>query len=96
MTRIGRERGWGPMSPAQLEALRGPRGALVVGEPAAVVEKILWERELFGLERFTLQLDVGGVSYADLMRAIELLGTEVAPEVRRAAAPLAPGPSRSR
>jgi probable LLM family oxidoreductase len=82
--RIGRERGWGPMSRAQFEQLRGPRGALLVGSPQEVIEKILWEHELFGHQRFLAQLSVGPLPHAQVMRAIELLGTVVAPAVRAA------------
>ena len=82
MTRIGRERGWPPMSRAQFDALREPRGALVVGSPAEVIEKILLQHELFGHQRFLAQLSVGDLAHRDVLRAIELLGTEVAPAVR--------------
>jgi len=94
MSKIGRERGWPPMSRPQFDALRSPRGALVVGSPEAVAEKILFQHELFGHQRFLAQMSVGPMSHADVMRAIELFGTEVAPLVhgelaRRAAAPAA-------
>jgi probable LLM family oxidoreductase len=84
MNRIGRERGWSPMTRAQFDALCSPRGALLVGSPAEVIEKILFERELFGHERFLAQISVGTVPHAKVMRAIELLGTVVAPAVRKA------------
>lgn len=84
MDRIGRERGWGPMSRAQFDHLRGPRGALAIGSPQEVVEKILRQHEIFGHQRFLAQLSVGPVPHARIMRAIELLGTEVAPAVRKA------------
>jgi alkanesulfonate monooxygenase SsuD/methylene tetrahydromethanopterin reductase-like flavin-dependent oxidoreductase (luciferase family) len=83
MTRIGRERGWPPMTREQYEAMRGPRGALLVGSPQQVIDKILYENELFGNERFLAQLSVGTMRHSSMMRAIELLGTEVAPAVRR-------------
>jgi probable LLM family oxidoreductase len=83
MTRIGRERGWSPMTRQQFDALRSPRGALVVGNPEEVAEKILFEHELFGTDRFLCQISVGNLPHAKVMRAIELLGTEVAPLVRR-------------
>lgn len=82
MTRIGRERGWPPTNRAQYEAQRGPRGALLIGNPDEVAEKILFEHELFGHDRFLLQLSVGTMPHARLMRAIELYGTRVAPMVR--------------
>jgi probable LLM family oxidoreductase len=82
MTRIGRERGWSGMTRAQFDALREPRGALVVGSPHEVIEKILFQHEIFGHRRFLAQLSVGDLGHRDVLRAIELLGTEVAPAVR--------------
>jgi alkanesulfonate monooxygenase SsuD/methylene tetrahydromethanopterin reductase-like flavin-dependent oxidoreductase (luciferase family) len=84
MTQLGRERGWPPMSPAQFEAMRSSQGSLAVGEPAEVVEKLLRVHELLRLDRILLHLSVGTMPHADVMRAIELLGTEVAPAVRSA------------
>ena len=84
MDRIGRERGWPPLSRAQFEASRALRGANFVGSPQEVIEKILFQHELFGHERFLLQMTVGSLPHEKVMRAIELLGTEVAPAVRRA------------
>ena len=84
MDRIGRERGWAPMSREQFEASRTLRGANVVGSPQEVVEKILFQHEHFGHQRFLLQLTVGSIPHAKVLRAIELFGTEVAPAVRRA------------
>jgi probable LLM family oxidoreductase len=82
MSRIGRERGWPPMGRAQYEALRSPRGALAVGSPAEVAEKLLFEHELFGHQRYLAQMSVGTVAHRDVMRSIELFGTAVAPVVR--------------
>jgi probable LLM family oxidoreductase len=82
MTRIGRERGWPGMTRAQFDALREPRGALVVGSPREVIEKVLFQHEIFGHQRFLAQLSVGDLAHRDVLRAIELLGTEVAPAVR--------------
>ena len=82
MSRIGRERGWPPMGRPQYDALRSPRGALAVGTPQEVAEKILFEHELFGHQRFLAQMSVGAVAHRDVMRSIELFGTEVAPVVR--------------
>ncbi|MDQ3862384.1 MAG: LLM class flavin-dependent oxidoreductase [Actinomycetota bacterium] len=82
MNRIGRERGWAPMNRGQFEAGRSPRGALLVGSPEEVAEKILFEHELFGNQRFMAQISVGTLSHDKVMRAIELFGTEVAPAVR--------------
>lgn len=84
MTRIGRERGWPPLTRASFEAQRSPRGALLVGSPQEVIDKILYEHELFRPDRFLIQLTVGTMPHDKVMRAIELLGTVVAPEVRRA------------
>ncbi|MEN9934808.1 MAG: hypothetical protein RLZZ387_1387 [Chloroflexota bacterium] len=84
MNRIGRERGWPPMSRQQFDALCSPRGALLIGSPDEVVEKILFEHELFGHQRFLLQVSVGPMPHAQVMRSIELYGTRVAPAVRKA------------
>jgi probable LLM family oxidoreductase len=82
MTRIGRERGWPPMTRPQFDQLRSPRGALVVGSPQEVAEKILFQHELFGHERFLAQMSVGTLPHAQALRSIELFGTQVAPIVR--------------
>jgi probable LLM family oxidoreductase len=82
MNRIGRERGWPPAGRQQYEALRSPRGALAVGTPEQVAEKILFEHELFGNDRYVGQMSVGAVAHTDVLRSIELFGTEVAPVVR--------------
>jgi probable LLM family oxidoreductase len=84
MNRIGRERGWPATSCRQFEAERSVRGALFVGDAEQVTEKILHQYELFQHRRFLLQLTVGPMPHAEVLRAIELLGTEVAPAVRRA------------
>ena len=86
MTRIGRERGWPPTTREQFEALRAPRGALLVGSPQEVIEKILFQHELFGHQRFLLQMGVGTMPHDKMLRAIELFGTKVAPAVRKATA----------
>jgi probable LLM family oxidoreductase len=82
MSRIGRERGWPPIGREQYEELRSPRGALAVGSAAEVAEKILYEHELFGHQRYLAQMSVGAVAHRDVLRSIELFGTEVAPVVR--------------
>jgi probable LLM family oxidoreductase len=82
MNRIGRERGWSGISRQDFEALRSPRGALLVGNPDEVIEKILFQHEIFGHRRFLAQLTVGTMPHEQVMRAIELLGTVVAPAVR--------------
>jgi probable LLM family oxidoreductase len=83
MTRIGRERGWPPTTREQFDALCSPRGALLVGNPEEVAEKILFEHEIFGHQRFLAQMSVGTLPHAKMMRSIELFGTKVAPAVRR-------------
>ncbi len=83
MDRIGRERGWPPMTREQFEASCTLRGANFVGSPQEVIEKILYQYELFGHDRFLLQLTVGTLPHRKVLHAIELLGTKVAPVVRR-------------
>jgi alkanesulfonate monooxygenase SsuD/methylene tetrahydromethanopterin reductase-like flavin-dependent oxidoreductase (luciferase family) len=82
MNRIGRERGWPPSGRREYEALASPSGALAVGSPEEVAEKILYEHELFANQRYVAQMSVGAVGHADVLRSIELFGTEVAPLVR--------------
>ncbi len=82
MSRIGRERGWGPMTKEQFEFLRQPEGSLVIGDPDAVAAKILRWKEILGVERFELHVSVGTIPHAKVLRSIELLGKEVAPLVR--------------
>ena len=82
MNRIGRERGWPPSGRPEYQALRSARGALAVGPPEAVAEKLLLEHELFGHQRYIAQMSVGAVAHADVLRSMELFGTEVAPAVR--------------
>ena len=84
MARIGRERGWPPMSRAQFDAGCGLRGALAVGDPDSVIEKILYQHRFFGHQRYLMQMSVGAMPHDLLMRSIELLGTVVAPAVRKA------------
>ena len=78
-----RDRGW-QVSRADYEALAGPRGALFVGSPQQIVDKILYEHELFGHDRFMAQVDIGGLPFAKVADAIELLAADVLPVVRRA------------
>ncbi len=84
MSKIGRERGWPAMNREHYEMLRGPGGSLLVGSPQEVIDKILWEYELFGNTRFLLHISVGTLPHAQVMRSIELLGDVVAPAVRKA------------
>jgi probable LLM family oxidoreductase len=82
MNRIGRERGWPPSRQREYEALRAPSGALAVGAPEQVAEKILFEHELFSHQRYIAQMSVGAVAHRDVLRSMELFGTKVAPLVR--------------
>jgi probable LLM family oxidoreductase len=82
MDRIGRERGWPPMRRQDFEASRTLRGANLVGSPQEVIEKILFQHEIFGHQRFMIQFSVGTLPHEKVMRSIELYGTEVAPAVR--------------
>ena len=82
-TEIGRERGWPPMTRAHFDAQLGPTGALLVGDPETVAEKLLRVNEsLGGISRITFQMSVAALPHAKLLRAIQLLGTRVAPLVR--------------
>ncbi len=86
MDRIGRERGWPPMSREDFDASRTLRGANFIGSPQELVEKILFQHEIFHHDRFLLQMTVGSIPHAKIMRSIELYGTVVAPAVRKALA----------
>ena len=81
MTRLGRERGWGPMTVPQFDAMRSEEGSLVLGSPADVAAKILRWQEILGISRFMLHISVGTMPHDVVMRSIELLGTEVAERV---------------
>jgi probable LLM family oxidoreductase len=84
-TDIGKERGWPPVTRAHFEAARSPRGALLVGNPEEIADKILAHSEsLGGIARISFQMDVASLPHAKLMHAIELLGTRVAPILRKA------------
>jgi alkanesulfonate monooxygenase SsuD/methylene tetrahydromethanopterin reductase-like flavin-dependent oxidoreductase (luciferase family) len=83
MTQIGKERGWPPTNRQQFDASTGPQGALLVGSPQQVIDKILYEHELFGHTRFLAQMSLGAMPHDKILRAIELLGTKVAPAVRK-------------
>jgi probable LLM family oxidoreductase len=82
MNRIGRERGWPPSGRLEYEALRSPSGALAVGSPEQVAEKIVFEHELFDHDRYIAQMSVGAVAHRDVLSSMELFGTQVAPLVR--------------
>ncbi len=82
--RIGRERGWPPVTRAQYEAGRSKRGALLVGDPNEVADKILLEHSFFKNDRFLMQIDMGSLPHAKTLKAIELFAGKVAPQVRKA------------
>jgi probable LLM family oxidoreductase len=84
MNRIGRERGWPPLTRAQFDAGCAPDGHLLVGSPQQVSEKILAQHELFGHDRFLGHISVGVLAHEKALRATELFATEVAPAVRAA------------
>jgi probable LLM family oxidoreductase len=83
MTNIGRERGWPPTTRAHFDVGRSKQGSLLVGSPQQVIDKILYEKELFGLNRFLLHVSVGTMPHAQVMRSIELFGSQVAPVIRK-------------
>lgn len=83
MGRIGKERGWPPPNPRQFDAERSPKGAMLLGSPQEVIDKILYEREIFRNDRLLIQFTVGPTPHDKVMRSIELFGTKVAPVVRR-------------
>ena len=82
MNKIGRERGWPPMTRAQYDASAVLRGANFIGTPDDVIEKILWQHEIFGHQRFLLMMTIDTMPHQQVMHAIELYGTKVAPVVR--------------
>lgn len=83
MNVIGRERGWPPYTRATYDAAKDMRGALYVGDPETVAEKIVFLRQNLGVDRFFLHINVGTMPHKEVLRAIELLGTKVAPLVRQ-------------
>jgi len=90
MNRIGRERGWSPMSRQQFEHLRGPEGPLLVGSPQEIIDKLHYQKQLFDHTRFLGQLVVEGIPHESVMRAIELFGQEIAPAVQETKTSLLP------
>jgi alkanesulfonate monooxygenase SsuD/methylene tetrahydromethanopterin reductase-like flavin-dependent oxidoreductase (luciferase family) len=82
-TEIGKERGWPPATRAQFDAVRGPTGALLVGDAETVAENILYVNEVLGgLSRMTFQMGVSTLPHQKMLRSIETLGTRVAPIIR--------------
>jgi alkanesulfonate monooxygenase SsuD/methylene tetrahydromethanopterin reductase-like flavin-dependent oxidoreductase (luciferase family) len=84
MSRIGRERGWPPMNREQYDLMRSEQGSLLVGSPQQVIDKILYEYELFQHTRFLAQMTVGPIPHQKVLRSIELFATQVAPAIRKA------------
>ncbi len=84
MSKLGRERGWPPMSRQQYQSAKSPQGALLTGSPQQVTDKILYEHSLFKNSRYLLHISVGTMQHDKVMRSIELFATKVAPEVRKA------------
>jgi probable LLM family oxidoreductase len=83
-TEIGKERGWAPTTRAQFDATRGPKGALIVGDAETAAEKILYVNEaLGGIARLTFQMGVSTLPHDKMLHSIEILGTKVAPLVRK-------------
>jgi len=95
MNKIGRERGWGAITRSQFEASRSLRGSDFVGSPDEIIEKILFQHTIFGHQRLLLQLGVGTIAHSKMMRAVELLGTKVAPVVRKEIAQRAKLPAQN-
>jgi alkanesulfonate monooxygenase SsuD/methylene tetrahydromethanopterin reductase-like flavin-dependent oxidoreductase (luciferase family) len=84
-TEIGKERGWPPTTRAQYDRSRGPRGALLIGDAEAVAEKILAvDTALGGISRLSFQMTVAALPHRKMMQAIEILGTQLAPRIRKA------------
>ncbi|MFH5211863.1 LLM class flavin-dependent oxidoreductase [Antrihabitans spumae] len=79
MTKLGRERGWGPMTRAQFDGLRSPHGSLLVGTPEQVADKISAMQTSLGIDRFMLHVSVGTMPHDQVLGSIELLGNKVAP-----------------
>ncbi|RST72009.1 LLM class flavin-dependent oxidoreductase [Siminovitchia acidinfaciens] len=82
MNVLGRERGWGHYDRSSFDAARSFEGALYVGDPDTVAEKIIHLRKNVGITRFMMHVPLGTMPHDQVMRAIELLGKEVAPRVR--------------
>jgi probable LLM family oxidoreductase len=85
MTKVGKERGWPPMTRESFDAQRGPPGALLVGSPDEVIEKILRHGEaLGGISRLSLQMNVASLPQIKMMRAIDAIGARVVPALHQA------------
>jgi len=82
-TKIGRERGWGPFTRESYDGMLGPQGALFVGSPETVANKIAWAMRTLGLSRFQLKYTVGRQPNADRVSSVRLYAEEVVPRVRK-------------
>jgi len=83
MNKIGLERGWAPAPREQLEKQRTLRGSDFVGSPEEIIEKILFQHEIFNHQRFLMYMGNNAIDHQKMLRAIELFGTKVAPVVRK-------------
>ena len=83
MDKIGSERGWAPMSREQFDASTTLEGANFIGSPQEIIDKILYQHEIFEHDRFLMQMSVGSVPHEKMMKSIELFATEVAPVIRK-------------
>jgi len=86
MTRIGADRGWPPYRRSRYDMGRAPRGHLIIGDANYAVDKILYCIETFGLTRFSAHMDTGNPGHANMMKSIEIYGTQIAPQVKKASA----------
>src|SRR5712692_4306603 len=93
VTDVGKERGWAPMTRAAFDAQRGPQGALLIGDPDEVVDKIVRHNEaLGGISRINFQMNASSLPHVKIMRAIEAIGTRVVPALRERLADNGHGP----
>jgi alkanesulfonate monooxygenase SsuD/methylene tetrahydromethanopterin reductase-like flavin-dependent oxidoreductase (luciferase family) len=84
LNEIGKERGWPPVTRMDFDAQRGPEGALLIGDPDEVVKKIKRHSKILGgISRITFMMNPASLPHAKLMRAIELIGTHIAPALRK-------------
>jgi len=82
-TKLGKERGWPPVTRAHFDAMVAPRGVLVVGGPDQVAEKLMrHSKALGGIDRFTFQMDNAGLTHQQLLKSIELIGSKVIPLIK--------------
>jgi alkanesulfonate monooxygenase SsuD/methylene tetrahydromethanopterin reductase-like flavin-dependent oxidoreductase (luciferase family) len=96
MNRIGRERGWRPITREQFERTAGPHGALFIGSPRTVATKIVNVARELGVSRFDLKYSLGTLPHEQLLNSIRLYATQVAPLVREQLSALEPVPALGR